>query len=128
MSLVKNQDSMAFKNYFNAHKDELHREIDSLNKLSGLKEKLLTSLAVDIQQSLTAFNQAPTKFKDINDLEKYFDTRLPYPLERDLKKYMIFHWLWKHSQAPFELNFNPLKDLLESECDNYVDAAKDLLK
>ena len=56
MSLVKNQDSMAFKNYFNAHKDELHREIDSLNKLSGLKEKLLTSLAVDIQQSLTTLD------------------------------------------------------------------------
>jgi len=39
---------MALKNYFNAHREEVLREIDHLNKLSSLKEKLLTAMAVDV--------------------------------------------------------------------------------
>lgn len=66
---------MGFKNYYNSHKDEIHKEIDIIQKLD-LTKQLLDHFSSDQDSYLNELNNAPAKFNIFTDLEKFVDSRL----------------------------------------------------
>ncbi len=98
------------------------REIEHVQKLS-LKDKLFTALGANLSKNLQA-TLDPPKFQYQGELEKYIDIDLNFAKQdKDIKKYLIYHWIYKHSNSLKELTLKAIHDILLEEGDNYATLA-----
>ena len=66
---------MGFKNYYNSHKEEIHKEIEQIQKLD-LKQSLIDHFSLDSENYLSELKNAPSKFNVFIDLEKFIEIKL----------------------------------------------------
>ncbi|CDW86057.1 UNKNOWN [Stylonychia lemnae] len=111
-ALTTIKDAMGFKNYYNSHKDDIHKEIEFIQKLD-IQQQIVNHLHLNSDNYLSELKSAPMKYNVFTDLERFVENRLNIQ-EKDQKKFVIFHLIYSNSPSINEVNYQGLVDLIQN--------------
>lgn len=112
--MIKTTDSMGFKNYYNGHKAEIEKELDFISKLEPKKSEVIEVLTQKKEETIAALKtHFKSKLQFYGDLEKLIDQHLPVLPDKDQKKCLVFHFIYKHSESLVDLVYTHLIQELE---------------